>query len=1145
MKNESLQRLIGTTLADRYAVDSLIGVGGMGAVFRATGDAGEQVALKIVLPDRLADGGTIVPRFLREARLAARIEHPHVVRTLDFGRWGERRDRYYLAMELVDGLPLGALVDLPLPAGVAVALMCQLLEALAHVHAREILHRDIKPDNLLVVREPDGRLVIKVTDFGVAAALGEATSTRLTVEGGAVGTPAYMAPEQALAVCMPGPPLDLYPVGVVLFRLLSGRLPFDGPMTRVMYAKVTEDPPLPDAHDGSALPTPLVEAIRRLLARQPEDRYAMAADVLADLRPLAVDPVLEAPAWLECGGRVSTPQDDVATTLDAPPPAPPRARVERQSPLWGRGGELAALEAVAEEAEAGEGRIVVIAGEAGLGKSRLLEELAVRMGESGRFHLLRCAFHGSSGGLESFRASVDRLLGSAGRPRAEVVAIAREWLRRHGESDDDEVEELVSFLRPPVRDQASEGASLRSRHFALLLRMMRRIARVRPLLVAVDDFDHGGEDSAALLEYLLFECGYEPFPMLMLATTRGGNRSRRFEQGLARTDRFEGISRHVLPLKPVGLEALAAGLAATEGLSTEAATAVARRSGGNPLFAIQLARAGEAAITLTRTDTFTGSALELPAPLRRVLETSLAEKLATAEGSDQLRDLLVRLAILGDRVELPLLEAMLQGEPAEDLLDDHLDALLDLGVLTEEVDGRTERIGFAQGLTRDALLAGLSSRRGRRLHRRAASVRVELGSHAGPIGDHLEAAGDATAAVEHWLRAMSEENAAGNFARGLAWGRRALAELDRSDPRWARAAIRLGRLLLDVGDLDAAEELLEPVLEDADVDLALEGGDVLCEVLENRAAGERWTALVERLGGLESRAGPPGLRALGRARSLWFNTQVRPAEAMAAARAALEGAVKDWEIQRGAQRMAFAGMISGDMETARAAARTSVEHAGERSYLRARALRTLTIVAGNSDDGPGALAAAEEELELVRRSGQATRLAIALGDVGYALEILGETERARESHAASMRAARQVGLEGPALYAEFRLLALELTHGDPDTVTAERIEAFADRAEAAGLELLALARRPMLAWLACSSGRPLAAYEELVELEFLERFPRFHYLGECLQGIGVRLAEVGEPEAARQTLDRARAYWEGVGNRRRAAECGELAEGVG
>ena len=119
----SLQQLVGSRLADRYWVDSLIGAGGMGAVYKATGPAGE-VALKIVLPDRLADGGTIVPRFLREARLAARIEHAHVVRTLDFGRWGPDRDRYYLAMELVDGLPLGDLMDLPLPVGVSVALMC-------------------------------------------------------------------------------------------------------------------------------------------------------------------------------------------------------------------------------------------------------------------------------------------------------------------------------------------------------------------------------------------------------------------------------------------------------------------------------------------------------------------------------------------------------------------------------------------------------------------------------------------------------------------------------------------------------------------------------------------------------------------------------------------------------------------------------------------------------------------------------------------------------------------------------------------------------------------------------------------------------------------------------------------------------------
>jgi tetratricopeptide (TPR) repeat protein len=357
-------------------------------------------------------------------------------------------------------------------------------------------------------------------------------------------------------------------------------------------------------------------------------------------------------------------------------------------------------------------------------------------------------------------------------------------------------------------------------------------------------------------------------------------------------------------------------------------------------------------------------------------------------------------------------------------------------------------------------------------------------------------------------------------------------------------------LLLDVGDLVAAEQLLLPVVDDANADLALEGGDVLGEVLENRGAGERWAALIEQLGTRAGEAGPRGLRALGRARALWFNTRVQHAEATAAAHAALEGAERDWEIQRGAQRLAFAAMIGGDMVEARRAARLSVEHARERSYLRARALRTLAIVAGNSDDGPAALAAAEEEVALVRRSGQSARLAIALGDLGYALESVGRVDEARETHQASIRAARQLGLEGPALYAEFRLLGLELVNGAPGLVTEERIHSFADRADRAGLELLALARRPMVAWLDSTEGRLKAAYDALVDLDFLDRFPRFHYLGECLEGIGVRLAAgAGSGDAvlnaaARHTLERGEAYWQGVGNRRRAARCRELVEGL-
>ena len=1145
---DPLRELPGTVLAERYRVGELLGRGAMGAVFRATPiEGGAEVAVKIVLPDRLEESDTLVPRFLREARLAQRIEHRHAVRVLDFGRWGPDRERYYLAMELVEGLSLGDLLDAPMDVGTAVGLACQILEALAHVHARGILHRDVKPDNVLVERHDDSRLLAKVGDFGIAAALGDAQSTKLTAEGVAIGTPAYMAPEQALADRVDAPAADLYPVGVVLYRLLSGRLPFEGPLARVMFAKVTEEPPPAVRRDGGPLPPPLAAAIARLLARRAENRYAVAADALADLRPLAAEPRLDGPAWVASGGAGSSAGGPgaVADTVDVVP-LPGRAR---GLPLVGREAELAALEQVVREVEQGAGRVVMIRGEPGMGATRLAEQVAVGLAESGRFSVVRATFYESVGGIESLRVAVERLFGTSGRPVAEVERLVREFLRMHGEEDDREAGELMAFLRPSADRPDLDSPDARGRRYALLLRLMRRLAKERPVVVLIDDIHAGGSDSAAFLEYLLFEIDFEPLPMLFLGTVQATARSRDFELGLARSDRFEGEGRRLVQLGPVGVEPLKQGLVDGGLLSPEAAAIVARRSGGNPLYAVHLARGGDEGVAgiSTRGTRTSDPTSDLPDVLRRLLEASLEEQLADAADPRMLRELLARLAVLGVRVRVDELEAMAEGEPWADRLDDLLDYLLDAGTLRDDLVGGTEVVAFNRGLARDAVLLGLPGRRLRRLHRRAADIRQRAGddARAGAIGDHLEGAGDVAAAIDPWLRAMAWSMATGDLGRSAQWGRKAIDAMGPGDARRPDAQIRLGRLLLDAGDLEGACETLAAVIEADDVDLALVAGDVLGEVYENGGRGDAWEQLLDRMQERSVHAGPSGLRAFARARALWLNTQVDPDEGKAAAKLALDGAEPGLEVQRGAQRLAFACMLHGDGEAAVSAARLSLEHAGERADLKARALRTLALALVNSGRAAESLEAATEELELVRRTGQAARVPVALADVGYAHEGLGDRAVARGFHEESRRTARHLGMEGHALFCDFRLISCDLFEGRTAGVRAA-IDAYSDAAMQSGLTLIAWARRPMLAWLAANEGRFDDAWSTMEQLDFLRGHPTFHHVGDCLQGMGERFAASTERSAqaqGRRLLEEAEQFWLRAGNPVEAARVHALLHG--
>ncbi|HXY29675.1 MAG TPA: response regulator [Gemmatimonadaceae bacterium] len=262
----------GERIAGRYEVLDTLGRGGMGAVYRVLDtELGEQIALKTLLKERVA-GADVIERFKTEIRLARRITHRNVVRTHDLGEWA---GGYFLTMELVRGITLRELLDTRGRLGVssALAIGSQLVAALGAAHAEGVIHRDVKPHNLLL----DAEGTLKVMDFGVAR-LSERGDAKLTEVGLVVGTPAYMPPEQLLGEEVEAR-ADLYSTGVVLFEALAGCLPFAAVSPMALIARLLQDEPPRVSTLNPEVSEPLDDLVAELLAKRPEGRPASAAEV--------------------------------------------------------------------------------------------------------------------------------------------------------------------------------------------------------------------------------------------------------------------------------------------------------------------------------------------------------------------------------------------------------------------------------------------------------------------------------------------------------------------------------------------------------------------------------------------------------------------------------------------------------------------------------------------------------------------------------------------------------------------------------------------------------------------------------------------------------------------------------------------------
>ncbi len=320
-----IQGLIGETLGSKYPyrIESVLGSGAMGVVYRATDvNKGRPAAVKVVSGE-LAQGRKVQDRFEREAKILQQFRHPNIVRFLGYGKY---RGTYYIAMEFIQGGTLEKYLNEvgPLPWREVVDLAIQVCDALHYAHERGVVHRDLKPSNLMVT---DDRKV-KLTDFGIAKDL---DATSLTATGRTLGTAAYMAPEQIRGTPAVSHKTDLYALGVVLYQLLVGKAPFDGTSPVVlMHCHLNEPVPRPSAK-VSEIPRALDDLVVALMAKVPADRPWDAAAVgviLTELRDKVARGESVPMVWPSAGSGAANPSRSGAAGAS---PAPKKKKARKNT----------------------------------------------------------------------------------------------------------------------------------------------------------------------------------------------------------------------------------------------------------------------------------------------------------------------------------------------------------------------------------------------------------------------------------------------------------------------------------------------------------------------------------------------------------------------------------------------------------------------------------------------------------------------------------------------------------------------------------------------------------------------------------------------------------------------------------------------
>ncbi len=682
-----------------YVFRKPVGKGGMAHVLLGIDPDGHPVALKVLKSSRISTGLT---RFKREFRALARLRHPNVIRV---DAYGDLHGHPYIAMEYVEGTDLHQEIQRfrtlrPEEKYHRIEeILVDLCRALAYIHRRGLIHRDLKPSNVLI----DLQNRCKLTDFGIVKDLDPNADTAISTT--LVGTWAYASPEQ-----INGQPIDhrsdLYSLGVILFAMLTGRRPFVAKdLAGYLELHRTHRAPAPRTLDAR-IPPHLDDICQRLLRKNPRDRYRSAQEILFRLEQLDI-------------------------TTEAEPGA-------FEPPFVGRDAEEAEITEAIAALTRGEGRLLLIEGDEGSGKSRILDRLIS---------------HAQVIGLTVVQ---DRL-----RPRevagAPLVRITRRFAQELGTAAAPNLAPAIAAFAEVGRTPAGNA---RERLIEASSEALGTLLDSGPVVIAIDDLHESqGPTLDGLTTLVRRHLAAEPRALLIAATFRGDRVPPRLHALAHGAGGIPARRLFLTPLSGASLAGLAEALLGPGRAAHALAERLLKETDGNPLFITLflqhlmaqglLARGPQGWRITADVDEITSGHLDIPAGVRQVVRARLQPL-----DPDQ-RDLVESIAVYGREVDLDLLLDVLDID--EEVVGELIDGLEELGILRQRRVGELVTIDFTHSKYADVLYRELNLERRGELHRRIAAVlEVRHGGESAAaelIGEHYRRAGDAGKAWQHLIAA--------------------------------------------------------------------------------------------------------------------------------------------------------------------------------------------------------------------------------------------------------------------------------------------------------------------------------------------------------------------------------------------------------
>lgn len=766
----------------RYAILKKIGEGGKGTVYKARDTVLNRVVaikmLKTTIPSEEA-----YSRFMREAQVVAKLNHPNIVSIYDIGKEDEKQ---FFVIEFVDGMSLRDLMK-TYPEGkcdmqTVLRIGIDVCGALQYAHSLGVLHRDIKPENILITQEG----IAKLMDFGLAKMIGQPS---ITQEGIIVGTVAYVAPENALGK---GSDVrsDMYSFGAVLYETVTGRPPFPGEdPVKVIFSHI-HDYPVSPSRLNPKVPQALADCIMKLLEKEPGKRYQSAADLLRVLREIAEGFLRE----------VLVPSYKLGVVVPSPRPS-----AVKEVQLIDRVEELGALREAVDKAVRGEGGVVFLHGEAGIGKTRLAKEL-------GAYARLR--------GMQVLSGRCPALFRMDGVP---PYVLWKEVIKNYLEVCSSEqlhrvigfypsevsmlVPELSLKLRAIPQSLPISPEHERDRLFEAVSQFVTNISKDAPLLVILDDLQWTDQSSLLLLHYLAR--GVYKESLFLLGTYRDTDIDQRHPLSPVLTELNRERLLQSVPLKRMSfndVSEMVKQILEQEDVSRDFCKLVYERTMGNPFFVEEVMKSLKEEEVIYREENKWKikevSKIEFPATVKDVIKARVGRL------DDECQNVLTMASFVGNDFSCEALCGVTGFE--EDKLLELLDRMLKTGLIKERVIRGESVCSFVDVIVRDVVHEEVSPFRHKRLHGTVGSAlekvyAKKIDEHLGELALHFLEGGDKEKALDYFLKAGEKAMRIYANTEAISYFQSALRLLEEKEGEYrekARVLETLGDIKRLVGEYD-------------------------------------------------------------------------------------------------------------------------------------------------------------------------------------------------------------------------------------------------------------------------------------------------------------------------------------------------------